>query len=149
MEPKRQKRLEGVIRLVVSDALQNRLSDPRLDRIASVTRIRLSPDLSFADVYISVMGSDGQQRAFMRGLMRAGGFVQSLVARKLTTRTCPVLRFHLDQSLKKGFETIQKIDAAMSEMAERQASQVPDDEDNRHAAPPAGYEEQQDNRNGN
>ncbi|NLX04070.1 MAG: 30S ribosome-binding factor RbfA [Phycisphaerae bacterium] len=114
------KRLASQIRLVVSDALQNKLSDPRLERLASVTRVELSPDLSYADVYISVMGTEGQQKAYMKAVDRAHGHLQSLVARKLRTRTCPTARFHLDQSLKKGFETIQLIDKTMAELADRQ-----------------------------
>ena len=111
------KRLASQIRLIVSDALQNRLSDPRLERLASVTRIEVSADLSFADVYISVMGTDRQQGTYMKALDHAHGHVQSLVARKLRTRTCPTVRFHLDQSIKKGIETIRLIDQAMSQMS--------------------------------
>jgi len=108
------------IRLVISDALQNKLADPRLDRIASVTRVEVTADMSFADVYVSVMGTDRQQKDYISALRRAHGLLQSLVARKLRTRTCPSVKLHLDKSLKKGIETIQLIDKAMAEIACRQ-----------------------------
>ena len=128
MNIKRQKHLEAVVRLVVSNALQNRMSDPRLNVMASVTRVELSRDMSFAQVYISVMGSEGQQRAFMQALQGAGGLIQSMVAHKLATRTCPTLKFYLDQSLKKGFETIQKIEAAMAQLAQRTGVKDPSED---------------------
>jgi len=118
------KRLASQIRLIISDALQNKLADPRLERLASITRVEISLDMSFADVYISVMGTEGQQGAYMTALRRAHGLLQSMVARKTRTRTCPTLRFHLDQSLKKGFETIKLIDKVAAELAERQGPQI-------------------------
>jgi len=108
------KRLESQIRFLISDALQNRLSDPRLEQIASVMRVEVSPDLSFADIYISVMGSSGQQKAYLRALQGAHGKLQSLVAKPLRTRVCPTLRFFLDQSIKKSLETGQLIDRAVA-----------------------------------
>ncbi len=112
-------RLESQIRLIVSRALQTKLSDPRLDRIASVTRVELSGDLSFADVYVSVMGTEAQQRTFMRGLEHAHSVLQRLVAKNLRTRVCPTLRLHLDQSIKQGFETLKLIEKSAQEREER------------------------------
>lgn len=115
------KRLASQIRLVVSDAIQNRLADPRLERIASITRVEVTADLSFADVCISVMGTEGQQRGFMSAMDSAHGKIQRLVAKNLRTRICPILRFHLDDSLKRGFETIQLIDKAMADAPDQPA----------------------------
>ncbi len=112
-------RLESQIRLIISNALQTKLSDPRLDRIASITRVELSGDMSFADVYISVMGTDAQQRTFMRGLEHAHSVLQRLVAKNLRTRVCPILRFHLDNSIKQGFETLKLIEKSEKERQER------------------------------
>jgi ribosome-binding factor A len=105
---------------VISSAIQKKLSDPRLERMASITRVEVTDDLSFADVSISVMGTESQQRAYMRAMNNAHGVLQRLVARNLRTRTCPTLRFHLDQSIKKGFETLQLIEKSQAERAERE-----------------------------
>ncbi len=114
-------RLASQVRFVISDAMQNRLNDPRLERLASVTRVELSADMAFADVHISVMGTDVQQSTYMAGLQNAHGVLQKLIAKKLRTRVCPSIRLHLDKSLKKGFETIQMIDKAMDELSDDQA----------------------------
>jgi ribosome-binding factor A len=115
-------RLASQIRLVVSDAMQKKLSDPRLERMASITRVEITADLSFADVSISVMGTESQQRAYMRAMDTAHGVFQRLVAKNLRTRTCPTLRFHLDQSIKRGFETLELIEKSMAERAQREGT---------------------------
>lgn len=106
--------------MVVSQAIQKKLSDPRLERMASITRVEITADMSFADVHISVMGTESQQRAFMRAMDSAHRIVQEMVGKNLKTRTCPTLRFRLDQSLKRGFETMQLIEKSMAERAERE-----------------------------
>lgn len=114
----RMERLAAVTREVVSDAISNRLSDPRISRFTSVTRVHVSKDLLIADIYVSVMGSDSQARTTMKGLESARGLIQTRLARQLSIRQCPELRFHLDKGLKIGNETIQELDRVMSESRE-------------------------------
>ncbi len=118
------KRLGSQIRLVISEAMQKKLNDPRLERMASITRVEITADMSFAEVYISVMGTESEQRAFMHGLEHAHGMLQKMVARNLRTRTCPILRFYLDQSIKKGFETLQLIEKSQAERARREGEKM-------------------------
>src|SRR5213082_3427499 len=88
----RLERMASLIRQVVSEAIMSRIQDPRVSRFTSVTRVAVSPDLSFADVHVSVMGSEADQRTTLRGLQSARGMVQSMLARDLSTRHCPTLR---------------------------------------------------------
>src|SRR5258706_9804132 len=102
MSSRRLEKMASVIRQIVSEAIMSRISDPRVSRFTSVTRVVVSADLSFADVHVSVMGSESDQRTTLRGLQSARGMVQTMVARDLSTRNCPTLRFHLDDSIKRG-----------------------------------------------
>jgi ribosome-binding factor A len=84
----------------------------------SVTRVDLSADLAFADVYVSVFntaaitgGEKPKRPAAIEGLQSAAGFIQSELARALQTRVTPRLRFHRDTGLREGFDLIQKIDS--------------------------------------
>jgi len=106
----RLEKLASLIRQIVSEALQRRVSDPRVSPFTSITRVEVAADLAFADVHVSVMGTPSEQRTTMRGLQSARGMIQSMVAKGLATRTCPILRFHLDESLKKGIETVRELD---------------------------------------
>src|SRR5262245_57748175 len=106
-------RVAHIIRDVVSDTLSTKLSDPRISRFTSVTRVELSPDLRVADVYFSVMVEEADGVTTMKGLESARGLLQSRVARGLDMRTCPVLRLHLDLSLKKASQVIHMIEESV------------------------------------
>lgn len=102
-----------MVRQVVAEAIGRRLSDPRIEPFTSVTRVSVSPDLSYADVYVSVMGSPGAARATLAGLTSAHGVIGQMLGRRWTARKCPSLRFHLDDSIKKGMETIRLIEESV------------------------------------
>jgi ribosome-binding factor A len=68
------------------------------------------------------MGNDSQQQLFMKAMNSAHGKLQSMVAKHLKTRTCPMLRFHLDQSIKKSMQTLQLIEKSMADIAERESA---------------------------
>ena len=117
----RPERIASVVQRVVGDAITMRLSDPRISRLTSVTRVQVSKDLTYADVYVSVIGEEVDTRTTLRGLQAAHGKVQGLVADALPIRQVPIIRFHQDDSIKKGFETIQLIEKSMEEIRQRQA----------------------------
>jgi ribosome-binding factor A len=112
---RRIEKVASTVRSVISEAIQRRLSDPRISPFTSVTRVAISRDLEFATVYVSVMGTDAEQRRTIAGLQHARGHVQSLLARELRIRQCPQVRFLLDDSIKKATETIRMLDQAMHE----------------------------------
>jgi ribosome-binding factor A len=115
MKSYRPERVGNVIRTVVSDAIANRLNDPRIEPLSSVTRVDVTPDLEHAKVWVSVMGSESAQRKTIAGLRSAAGYMQKMVAEELSIRTCPRLSFHLDESIKRGEETLRLIEQVMAE----------------------------------
>ncbi len=115
MKSHRPERVANVIRAVVSDAIVNKLNDPRIAPLSSVTRVEVSGDLEYAKVWVSVMGEEAARRLTIAGLRSAAGLVQRLLGRRLPIRHCPRLSFHLDESIKKGAETIRLIDETMSQ----------------------------------
>lgn len=104
-----------MIRNVVSEAITSRLNDPRIEPLSSVTRVDVSPDLEHAKVWVSVMGTPAAQRRTIAGLKSAAGYIQKMVAGELRIRTCPRLSFHLDESIKKGEQTLRIIEQVMAE----------------------------------
>lgn len=110
-----------MIRDVVADAIQNRLNDPRVQPLTSVTRVHVSPDFSVAHVWLSIMTGEPQRKLGFAAIRRARGRIRSLVADALTLRTVPELTFHLDDTLQKAFRTVELIDRAMAELGPRPA----------------------------
>ena len=60
---RRTEMLGSTIQRELADIIMRDLQDPRLIGFPSITRVKVSPDLSIADVFITVMGTEGQQTA--------------------------------------------------------------------------------------
>ena len=98
--------------------MQRELSDPRLTGMPSITRVRISDDLSVADVFITVMGTPGQQTAALNALKHSAGLMRTLLTRQLTLRVAPFLKFHIDEDLKKELALQQVLQRVADENAE-------------------------------
>jgi ribosome-binding factor A len=103
MKTHRLARVAEVIREVASTTILFELRDPRVKNV-TVTRCEVAADLQHAKVYVSVMGTEKQQRDALVGLRNAAGFIQSKLADRLMTRFLPVLTFVPDEGVKKSIE---------------------------------------------
>lgn len=103
MKTHRLARVAEVVREVAASTILFEIRDPRVKNV-TVTRCEVSADLQHAKVYVSVMGTEKQQRDAMIGLNNAAGFVQSKLADRLLTRFLPVLSFVVDEGVKKSIE---------------------------------------------
>lgn len=92
-------KIESTLKRSISEVIQKRLSDPRLEGFISITRVQVSPDMHQAFVYVSVM-PEQKQKQVLSGLHHATGRIRSLVGKSLPTKTLPHLEFRLDESLK-------------------------------------------------
>jgi ribosome-binding factor A len=101
------------IREVVSTAILFEVADPRI-RSVTVLRVEVAGDMRHASVFVSVMGTEMEQRTAMQGLRSASGFIQSRVAARLQTRFTPVLTFKRDDSVKKSIAMTKLIDDALA-----------------------------------
>src|SRR5437867_375943 len=95
MKAHRLERVAEVIREVASETILFELRDPRVKGV-TVTRTEVSADLQHAKVFVSIMGSESEQKLCMYGLRNAAGFVQAKLAKRLETRFTPLLTFVLD-----------------------------------------------------
>ena len=112
MKTHRLARVAEAIREVASETILYELRDPRV-KMVTVTRAEVSGDLQHAKVYVSVMGTPAEQKITLRALQHAAGFVQSKLAGRLQTRFTPVLRFVLDEGVKKSIEMTRLINEAL------------------------------------
>jgi ribosome-binding factor A len=103
MKSHRLARVSEIIREVAASTILFQLKDPRVKNV-TVTRAEVSADLQHAKVYVSVMGSEQEQKLTMHGLKSAAGFVQTKLADRLTTRYVPHVSFILDEGVKKSIE---------------------------------------------
>lgn len=114
----RSRRVEEQIQRVLAKVMHGQLRDPRVAGVV-ITEVRASRDLSVAWIEYSLLGTDERPTAetladVQAGLDRAAGFLRSQLARELSTRTVPDLRFSYDQAAQRGRDLEQLIDAAVA-----------------------------------
>jgi len=87
------------VREEIMQIIRRELKDPRIG-FASITQVRMSPDLRFARVRVSVLGDETEQKRTLTGLRSATGLIRRELGRRLTNlRFSPELRFELDPSI--------------------------------------------------
>jgi ribosome-binding factor A len=90
------------MRREVAEILQSRVRDPRVSAMVSVTDVEVTQDLSFARVFVTVLGPEAERQATFEALQHAAGFVRHELAEPLGLREVPELRFVYDESLERG-----------------------------------------------
>jgi ribosome-binding factor A len=95
----RSDRLSDAILRELAVAIQT-MSDPRI-RWVTLSAVRLTPDYSLAEVYFTVL-EDERRVGIQEALTQAAGFLRSHLAKKLTQRKVPQLRFTYDQTLERA-----------------------------------------------
>jgi ribosome-binding factor A len=103
-------RVNHLIRREISELLQRQVKDPRLGNFVAVTEVSTSPDLRYAKVFVSFMGSEGEKQETLKGLEAATGFFRNQLSRRLRLRRIPELSFHWDDSIERGTHLLQLID---------------------------------------
>ncbi|MGI8460821.1 MAG: 30S ribosome-binding factor RbfA [Solirubrobacterales bacterium] len=97
----RMRRVNEVVREVVSGAIATELQDPRIGFV-TVTAVDTSPDLRSARVYVSVLGDEEEREATLAALQSSHGVLQSKIAAELRLKRTPTLSFHYDESVERG-----------------------------------------------
>lgn len=89
--------LKKEISLVIDQSLKN----PNITGIISVTKVKTSPDLKFARVYISIINSKSKKNT-LEGIKNAAGYIRSEIAKRINLRYTPELNFVIDDSMEYG-----------------------------------------------
>src|SRR5258708_34890070 len=115
---RRTERLGSTIRTELAEIILRDINDPRLMGMPSITRVKVSEDLSIADVFVTVMGTPGQQTAALNALKHSAGMMRTRLTKDLSLRLAPFIKFHLDEDLKKELEVMELLDRVARENAE-------------------------------
>jgi ribosome-binding factor A len=107
------RRVNESVRQVLAEAIPE-LKDPRIG-LVTVTGVVTSPDLRYAVVHVSVLGSERKRAASLRGLDAAHGVLQARLARELRMKRTPQLTFEYDLSVERGVRMTQLIDELATE----------------------------------
>lgn len=106
----RTERIAEQIRGELARLLREETRDPRIG-LLTVTRVKVSPDLSEALVFWSPLDVSGEAdvEEVAEGLLSASGHLRGQLARNLDLRRTPALRFRHDPSVEEGSRTLSLI----------------------------------------
>ena len=112
---RRTDRLGEQFREEISKLIQKGLKDPRVSSLASITRVDITDDLSYAKALVSVMGSDKEKRDTLVGLNNSVGFIRGVLGKALKIFKVPELKFVLDENL----EHAMQIECILAELKQK------------------------------
>ncbi len=115
MNEKRLGRVGHEIQRIVSKILTDGLKDPRIKPMTSVTKVQVTNDLSFANIYISVLGTEEEKQDTLKGLENAKGFIRKTISAEVELRHTPEPKFIIDNSIEDA--------SAMQELIQRVRSE--------------------------
>ena len=87
----------------IAQIIHSELKDPRIGHIVSVLKTETSVDLKYCKVYVSILGSPGEQQEGFTVLQNAAGFIRKRIAERVNPRQTPEIRFVFDNTMENGF----------------------------------------------
>ena len=93
-------RVERLAQEVLGEAVHD-LKDPRVG-FATVTAVRMTPDLRYARVWVSVLGEDEERSETMDAIRHAAPHLRTVLGHEVRLRYLPQLEFLEDESAIQG-----------------------------------------------
>lgn len=115
MNNKRISRISEEVKRAISEILRTELKDPRISEFTSISHVDVTNDLSYAKVYVTVLGNDEDRDKAVEGLNSAKGFIKRELGKKVKLRIMPELIFINDDSIERAFEINRLIDEVNNE----------------------------------
>lgn len=103
-------RMNGEVQREISKIIAQDIKDPRIHPMTSVVSVEVTPDLKYAKVFVSVLGSEEEKENTRIGLKSAASHVRSQLAKSLNLRNTPELTFIMDDSIEYGVNMSKRID---------------------------------------
>ena len=134
----RLQRLGDQIQRELAVLIRDKINDPRLTGFVTISSVKVSSDLGYADIYVTVMEpelndamSKHSHEESLQVLNKAAGFLRTELSHSLKTRTTPRLRFHYDEVTAQGNYMMDLINKAVTKTEQTEASSdVEGDNDN-------------------
>lgn len=111
MDSTRQQKISRQIQRDIAEILQKELADALRGSLVTVTTVRVSPDLAYAKIYISIFPFERSEQV-LNTIKEQGWLVRKLLGSRIRNqlKVVPELEFFIDDSL----EYINNIDNLLS-----------------------------------
>ena len=106
-------RINEEVKREISNIIQNEIKDPRMTAMVSVTDVKVTRDLRYAKVFVSIFAKNDEEKnnSFV-ALKNASGYIRKEIGQRINLRYNPQIIFELDESINYGMhieKLIQKV----------------------------------------
>ncbi len=96
----RSERVADLLKEEVAKMLLSEVKDPRVQGLVTVISVKVTKDLRHANFFVTVIGGLSAEKAAIKGLHKASGFIRRSLGKRLHIRRIPELHFKLDETVK-------------------------------------------------
>lgn len=96
----RMNRVEEELKKEISNIISYELNNSNITGMVSVTKVKVTPDLRYARVFVSMINSN--KKKTLEALKKSSGFIRTEIAHKINLRVTPEIVFEFDESIEYG-----------------------------------------------
>ena len=105
---KRSGQLEKSLKREINNIIYRKINDPRI-KFVTITRIKVSSDLKYADIFVTIFNDEAQQKKALKGLRSATKFIRGELGKDLKLRYVPNIEFKIDEDLEHQYRLLKII----------------------------------------
>ena len=93
-------RINEEVRKEISVIIRDEIKDPRMTAMVSITSVKVSKDLKYAKVFVSIFGKNEEEKnETFAALKSASGYIRREIGQRINLRNTPQILFELDDSI--------------------------------------------------
>jgi len=105
---KRSEQLEKSLKREINNIIYRKINDPRI-KFVTITRIKVSSDLKYADIFVTIFNDEFQQKNTLKGLKNATKFIRGELGKNIKLRYVPNIEFKIDEDLEHQYRLLKII----------------------------------------
>jgi len=95
-------RINEEIKKDVSNTIQNKIKDPRLSAMVSVTKVDTTKDLSYTKIYVSIFGNELAKKETIQALKSSTGLIRKEIGIHVKLRHVPQVIIEVDETIERA-----------------------------------------------
>ncbi|MCR1951550.1 MULTISPECIES: 30S ribosome-binding factor RbfA [unclassified Clostridium] len=93
-------RINEEVRREISVIIRDEIKDPRMTAMVSITAVKVTKDLRYAKVFVSIFGKNEEEKnETFAALKSASGYIRKEISQRMNLRNTPQILFELDDSI--------------------------------------------------
>ncbi len=127
----RSRRVGEQIQREIADMLHSESKDPRF-KLLTISAVEVASDLAYAKVFFTLLDDSLDIDNVQQALVKASGFMRKQLAKRMSLRIVPNLRFVYDKSIAYGASLSNLIDDVIESDKAKHVDEDSTHEDNKH-----------------